>query len=263
MAINEFKRSVGTFSTHNEAEHALTQLREGGFDMDDVSILVKDDKDQPDEIAGVEVKDTVGNQAGKGAATGAVTGGTIGGVTGLLVGIGALAIPGIGPVMTAGAVGTAIASALSGGAIGAAAGSLVGALVGLGIPKERAEVYDGVLRQGGYLVVVDGTQEELNEAQAILQRTNIGNYGVYDAPAGTYRERTQDQMTMEERRRTLGQTPASQPRDNMTAEERRQNLGKTTEGQIQETWGKVTGDPIDQAEGQAKKQEADAERRTM
>jgi uncharacterized protein YjbJ (UPF0337 family) len=265
MAINDFKRSVGTFSTRNEAEHALTQLREAGFDMDDVSILVKNDDNEPDEIAGAEVKDTVGNQADKGAATGAVTGGTIGGVTGLLVGIGALAIPGIGPVMTAGAVGTAIATALSGGAIGAAAGGLVGALVGLGIPKERAEVYDGVLRQGGYVVVVDGTQEELNQAQAILQHTNIGNYGVYDAPAGTYKERTQTPMTMEERRRTLGQTSVSRPIDDstMTPEERRQNLGKTIEGQVQETWGRVTGDPIDKGEGQAKKQQADAERRTM
>jgi uncharacterized protein YjbJ (UPF0337 family) len=242
MAINEFKRSVGTFSTHNEVESALTQLRDAGFDMNDVSVLVKNDENEPDEIAGVEVKDTVGNQAGKGAATGAVTGGTIGGVTGLLVGLGALAIPGIGPVMTAGAVGTAIASALSGGAIGAAAGGLVGALVGLGIPKERAEVYDGVLRNGGYLVVVDGTQEELNEAQAILQRSNVGNYGVYDAPAGTYRER---------------------PQDHMTTAERRRNLGQTVEGQLQETRGKVTGDPIDQAEGRAKKQEAEAERRMM
>ncbi|MGA7952176.1 MAG: DUF1269 domain-containing protein [Gloeobacterales cyanobacterium] len=242
MAITEFKRSLGTYSTANEVEHALTQLRDAGFHMNDVSILVKNDENEPDKIAGVAVKDTVGNQAGKGAATGAITGGTIGGITGLLVGIGALAIPGIGPVITAGATGTAIATALSGGAIGAAAGGLVGALVGLGIPRERAEVYDSVLRQGGYLVVVDGTQEELNEAHSILQHTNIGNYGVYDAPAGSYRER---------------------PQDHMTTEERRRNLGKTVEGQIEETRGRVTSDPIDQAEGRAKKQEADAERRMV
>jgi uncharacterized protein YjbJ (UPF0337 family) len=242
MAMTEFKRSVGTFSTHDEVEHAITQLRDAGFHMNDVSILVKNDKNEPDTIAGVAVKDTVGNQAGKGAATGAVTGGTIGGITGLLVGIGALAIPGIGPVITAGATGTAIATALSGGAIGAAAGGLVGALVGLGIPKERAEVYDSVLRQGGYLVVIDGTQEELNEAHNILQHTNIVNYGVYHAPVGTYQER---------------------PQDHMSTEERKRNLGQTVEGQIQETRGRVTGDPIDQAEGKAKKEEADAERRMM
>lgn len=231
--MTEFKRSLGTFSTANEVAHALTQLRDAGFHMNDVSILVKNDENEPDKIAGVAVKDTVGNQAGKGTATGAVTGATIGGITGLLVGIGALAIPGIGPVLTAGATGTAIATALSGGAIGAAAGGLVGALVGLGIPRERAEVYDSVLRQGGYLVVVDGTQEELNEANSILQHTNIGNYGVYNAPAGTYRER---------------------PQDHMTTEERRRNLGKTAEGQIQETRGRVAGDPIDQLEGKAKKE---------
>lgn len=241
MAINDFKRSVGTFSTHNEVERALTQLRNAGFDMDEVSVLVKNDENEPDEIAGVEVKDKVGNQAGKGAATGAATGGAIGGLTGLLVGLGTIAIPGVGPIVAAGAAGTAIATALTGGAIGAAAGGLVGALVGLGIPKERAEVYDSVLRQGGYLVIVDGTQEELNQAHAILQNSNVGNYGVYDAPAGTYRERPQNYMTPEERRR---------------------NLGQTAKGQVQETWGKVTGDTEDQLEGKAKKQQAEVERRT-
>jgi uncharacterized protein YjbJ (UPF0337 family) len=240
MAINDFKRSVGTFSTHGEVERALTQLRDAGFDMDDVSVLVRNDENEPDEIAGVEVKDKVGNQSGRGAATGAATGGAIGGLTGLLIGLGTIAIPGVGPVVAAGAAGTAIATALTGGAIGAAAGGLAGALVGLGIPKERAEVYDGVLRQGGYLVILDGTQEELNQAHAILQNSNVGHYGVYDAPAGTYRER---------------------PQDYMTAEERRRNLGQTAKGQVQEAWGRATGDPVDQAEGRAKKQQADTERR--
>jgi uncharacterized protein YjbJ (UPF0337 family) len=240
MAINEFKRSVGTFSTKSEVESALTQLRQAGFDMDDVHVLVKNEDNEPDQIAGVDVKDKVGNQAGKGAASGAATGGAIGGVTGLLVGLGAIAIPGVAPVLAAGAAGTAIATALTGGAIGAAAGGLVGALVGLGIPKERAEVYEGVLRQGGYVVILDGTQEELDQAHAILQTGNVGNYGVYDAPAGTYRER---------------------PQNYMTAEERRRNLGQTAKGQVQEAWGRATGDPIDQAEGRAKKQQADTERR--
>jgi len=200
----QIRRAVGTFSNRADAERALTQLRDAGFDMNDVSVITRNDDNEPDNIAGADVKDSVGNRAAEGAGTGAVTGGAIGGLTGLLVGLGALAIPGIGPVMTAGAVGTAIATTLSGGAIGAAAGGLVGALVGLGIPKERAEAYHEVVRQGGYLVMVDGTTEEIAQAEAILNRGGIQNYDVYDAPTGTYRERSANDPTLSERASRLG-----------------------------------------------------------
>jgi len=89
-----------------------------------------------------------------------VTGGAVGGLTGLLVGLGALAIPGIGPVMLAGATATALASSFWRGDC-AAAGGLLGALVGLGIPEERARVYNSRLSQGDYLVIVDGTDDEI------------------------------------------------------------------------------------------------------
>lgn len=236
MAMTEIRRAVGTFSNRTEVEQALTRLRDSGFDMNDVSVITRNDDNEPDTIAGAEVKDKVGNRAGDGTKTGAVTGGAIGGLTGLLVGLGALAIPGIGPVMTAGAVGTAIATTLSGGAIGAAAGGLVGALVGLGIPKERAEAYNNVVHQGGYLVMVDGNQEEIDQAHQILNGGGIQNYGVYEPTAGTYRERMAGHQTLSER--------AS-------------NLGRKTEGVAQETWGKVTGDPADQMVGEAKQVQAD------
>jgi hypothetical protein len=98
------------------------------------------------------------------------------------VGLGALAIPGIGPVMLAGATATTIATTLSGGAIGAAAGSLVGALVGLGIPEERARVYNERVSRGEYLVIVDGTDDEIRRAEAILNHRGIQEFGVYDRP---------------------------------------------------------------------------------
>lgn len=189
MAINEIRRAVGTFSTRAQAEQALTHLRETGFDMRDVSVVSKHEEDKG-TIAGAEVSDGVGNKAGEGAAKGAATGGVLGSLTGLLVGIGALAIPGVGPVITAGAVGTALASAFAGGAIGAAAGGLAGALIGLGIPKERAEIYNTAVQNGGYLVVVDGSADEVRQAEASLQTSGIQNYGIYDAPTGTYRDRT-------------------------------------------------------------------------
>ena len=175
------KRAVGAFTSRHDAETALNQLRESGFPMDNVNVVSKN-ADRNDSIAGADVKKNVGNKADEGAAAGALTGGAIGGIGGLLVGLGALAIPGIGPVMLAGATATTIATTLSGGAIGAAAGGLVGALVGLGIPEERAKVYNDRLSRGDYLIFVDGTEDEIRRAESVLQHRGIQEWGIYDAP---------------------------------------------------------------------------------
>nr|WP_242040489.1 general stress protein [Coleofasciculus sp. FACHB-1120] len=182
--LGQHKRAVGVFSNYREAEIALTELKNSGFSMDKVSVVARD-ADKGNDIAGADVSDRVGNKADEGAKAGAVTGGALGGLTGLLVGLGALAIPGIGPVMLAGAAGTAIATTLSGGAIGAAAGGLLGALIGLGIPEERARVYNDRVSRGDYLVIVDGNDDDIHRAEAILSHRGIQEWGVYDAPAST------------------------------------------------------------------------------
>ncbi|MBD3884072.1 hypothetical protein IFO70_20195 [Phormidium tenue FACHB-886] len=176
------RRAVGVFANRRAAEQALHQLRDSGFPMDRVSIVTRDANNH-DNIAGAEVHDRSGNKADEGAATGALTGGALGGLAGLLVGLGTLAIPGIGPIMLAGATATTLATTLAGGAIGAVTGGLVGALVGLGIPEERAKVYNDRVAQGGYLVIVDGTEQEIAHAETILHRGGIEEYGVYHAPA--------------------------------------------------------------------------------
>ena len=181
-AVIQYKRAVGIFSVRQQAEDALLQLRDAGFTMAQVSVVAKD-ADHGAQLAGADMSDRVGNKADTGATTGAVTGGVLGGLTGLLIGIGALAIPGIGPVMLAGATATAIATTLSGGAIGAAAGSLVGALVGLGIPEEQARVYDQRISHGDYLVIVDGTEEDIRRAGDILNNRGIKEWRIYDAPS--------------------------------------------------------------------------------
>jgi hypothetical protein len=181
--IGNTRRAVGTFPNRREAEKALHELKNSGFLMDKVSIIAKD-ADKERDIADVEVedKDKFGNKADEGATAGAVTGGAVGGITGLLVGLGALAIPGIGPIMLAGAEATALATTLAGGAIGAAAGSLIGALIGLGIPEERARVYNDRVSSGEYLVLVDGTEAEIARALNIFNRYGIAEWGVYDIP---------------------------------------------------------------------------------
>ncbi len=181
MTLGLNKRAVGVFSNRRDAEHALSELRDSGFPMDRVSVIAKE-ADQDDQLAGADMSDRVGNKADEGAKAGAVTGTALGGLGGLLVGLGALAIPGIGPIMLAGAGATALATTLTGAGIGAVAGSLIGGLVGLGIPEERARVYNDRVSRGEYLVIVDGTADDIHRAEAVLSRRGIQDWGIYNAP---------------------------------------------------------------------------------
>lgn len=181
MVVGGRKRAVGVFSHRGDVEQALHELQRSGFDMDRVSVVVQDAENNQ-TIAGAEVKERVGDKADEGAKTGAVSGGALGGLTGLLVGLGTLAIPGIGPIMLAGATATTLATTLAGIGIGAAAGGLLGALIGLGIPEERAKVYNARVERGHYLVIIDGTDAEIARARAILSRFGIEEFDVYDQP---------------------------------------------------------------------------------
>ena len=132
MVQQQYKRAIGTFSNHADAETALRELKDSNFPMNQVSV-VGNDVDRNSNIAGADGSDRLsdlnnkeGNKADEGAKTGAAAGGAVGGLTGLLVGLGMVAIPGVGPVMLAGAAATALATTLSGGVIGAATGGIAG-----------------------------------------------------------------------------------------------------------------------------------------
>lgn len=183
MVGQQYKRAIGIFSDHTEAEAALYELRNSGFSMDKVSV-VGQDIDRNSNIAGAEGSDrlSVGgeNKADEGAKTGAAAGGAVGSLTGLLVGLGMVAIPGVGPVMLAGAWATALATTLTGVAIGAATGGVVGGLVGLGIPEGRAKAYSDRIDQGDFLVMVEGSEDDILRAQTILSHRGINDWGIYD-----------------------------------------------------------------------------------
>lgn len=181
MVVNRDRRAIGVFSTHAEVEYALDALNRSDFPMEKVSLIAEDSAHQHD-VAGVDVHDSVGNKAEEGASAGAKTGSVIGGGTGLLVGLGTLAIPGVGPILLAGAAATALATTLAGTAIGAAAGGVFGALIGLGIPEERAKVYGDHIANGGYLVLVDGSEVEIARAESLLESHGIREFGIYDMP---------------------------------------------------------------------------------
>jgi hypothetical protein len=180
MDIKHERRAVGVFANRLETENALLEIKSSGFPMENVSVVGRNAEPE-DRVAGVAVHKNIDNKADEGAVAGAVTGGALGGVTGLLVGLGTLAIPGVGPILLAGAAATTLATTLAGTAIGAGGASLLGALIGLGIPDNDAQVYGDLLEQGYYLIVVDGTETQMHHVGEILSRKGIRQWQVYDA----------------------------------------------------------------------------------
>ncbi len=174
------KRAVGTFATRQDAEAALIELRDAGFNMDKISAIAQN-PDKKEKLADVEVKAT-SQRVKEGVETGAFMGATTGGILGLIGSLGILAIPGVG---VATEVAVLLGNALLGSGIGAAGGSLVGALIGWGIPEEQAAYYDRLLSQGNYLVLVEGTEAEINGAEAILLNRQISNWNIYNAPGNS------------------------------------------------------------------------------
>jgi hypothetical protein len=148
--------------TEAQADTIVAKLRTEGFSDNDISVLFPDKGSTRDFAHKKETK------MPEGATVGASTGGVVGGTIGLLAGIGALAIPGLGPFIAAGP----IMAALSGGAIGALGGGLTGALVGLGIPEYEAKRYEGKVKEGGILISVHSdSNDETRQAKDIFKES--------------------------------------------------------------------------------------------
>ncbi|MFM9268271.1 general stress protein [Tychonema sp. BBK16] len=186
MALGQHKRAVGSFSNYRDTELALTELQSSGFPMSKVSV-VGENLDQG-KVAGAKASKSTDEKVGGGAKAGATAGVVTGGLIGLLGSIGALAIPGVGPVMAGGALATLLADTAVGGAIGAAAGSVVGGLVGLGVPEAQAKVYSDRISRGEYLVFVEGTDSEIATAERIFSVRGIQDWGIYDVPTDSGRK---------------------------------------------------------------------------
>jgi hypothetical protein len=152
----------GIYPGVDDAERAVDTLVRERFANNDISVLLPDNQSSKDFAHEKHTK------APEGTATGAATGGTIGGTLGLLAGIGALAIPGVGPLIAAGP----IMATLAGIGVGGAVGGLVGALVGMGIPEYEAKRYEGRVKDGGVLLSVHcATSDEISRAKELLKRT--------------------------------------------------------------------------------------------
>jgi hypothetical protein len=152
----------GIYKSRTHAETAVDRLAQSGFSHGDISVLL------PDAESSKDFAHEKNTKAPEGAVAGVTTGAAVGGTLGLLAGIGALAIPGVGPLIAAGP----IMASLAGLGIGGAVGGLVGALVGMGIPEYEAKRYEGRLKDGGVLLSVHcDTSEEISRAKDLLEQT--------------------------------------------------------------------------------------------
>jgi hypothetical protein len=150
----------GIFPTIAATEAAVDVLRCSGFRTEDISALL------PDNQGTKDFAHQKGTKAPEGAVTGASAGLVLGGALGWLAGTGALAIPGVGPLIAAGP----ILGALSGVGVGTVAGGIVGALVGMGIPEYEAKRYEGRVRTGKILISVHCDDSEwVRRAKELLE----------------------------------------------------------------------------------------------
>ena len=165
----------GIYSTRAAVENATESLVKAGFPTSDISVLLPESLGGPKEM-GTEKA----TKAPEGAAAGVTTGGVIGGTLGLLAGIGALAIPGVGPFLAAGP----IMAALSAAAVGAALGGITGALIGLGIPEYEARRYEGKIKEGNILISVHpDNAAQTDRAREIFERCGAHDISSTSVPA--------------------------------------------------------------------------------
>jgi ActD protein len=167
--------AFGIYRDRISAANAVDALKVAGYRNTDISVLL------PENVGTKDFADEKHTKAPEGTAAGAGTGAIVGGALGWLTGIGALAIPGLGPFLAAGP----IVAALAGAGIGGTVGGLVGALIGMGIPEYEAKRYEGRIKSGGILLSVHCDNSEwTKKAKQILEETgaeDVSSTGESDA----------------------------------------------------------------------------------
>ncbi|MCL4249809.1 MAG: DUF1269 domain-containing protein [Anaerolineae bacterium] len=165
------KSAVGVYSQVEDAEAAIGKLNSGGFPINQVSIVAHDLESEK-QVHGFV---TAGDIAKEGASTGA----WVGGLFGLLVGAAFVWVPGFGPLLVAGPFAAALLGGIEGVVAGAAGGGLLGALFGWGISKQHILKYEEVVKGGKYLVIANGTEEQVKKAHEILGQTNTDELNLH------------------------------------------------------------------------------------
>jgi hypothetical protein len=177
--------AFGIYRTRAEAERGVDDLLSNSFRTEDISVLMAENLGTKDFAHEKHTKTP------EGATTGAGAGAVIGGTLGLLAGIGALAIPGLGPFIAAGPIMGALAGVGTGGVIG----GLIGALAGMGIPEYEAKRYEGMIREGGILVSVHCDNSDwVKRAKDILERTGAHDVASSSESSADYAESDKPQV---------------------------------------------------------------------
>src|ERR1700734_1845682 len=162
MSDNKKTSVFGIYTTRESVERAVDTFLRSGFTTSDVSVLL------PENLGGRQIGTEKDTKAPEGATAGGGAGAVVGGTLGLLAGIGALAIPGVGPFIAAGP----IMAALAGIGVGGAVGGFAGALIGMGIPEYEAKRYEGRIQKGGILLSVHcDTSDQVKFAKEIMKNS--------------------------------------------------------------------------------------------
>lgn len=152
---------VGIFHDHGRAEEALENLKSRGFD-EDISLVARDEQDDLSGGGGMGDQDL---------SEGTFAGGALGGIAGILAGVGALLIPGVGPIIAAGPIAAALTGVVTGG--------VAGGLIDLGLPEERGEFFEEQVRRGGILVSMKADDDQVEETASILREHGASDVEVH------------------------------------------------------------------------------------
>ncbi|MCL6451040.1 MAG: general stress protein [Acetobacteraceae bacterium] len=160
---------VGVFSSRSQADRAVDDLKGRGFSSGDISVVTREEG--RGARGGEEAR--LEGRGGQDITGGLATGGALGGLAGLLAGAGALAIPGIGPVLAAGPIAAALSGAVTGG--------IAGGLIDFGIPAERGRFYEEEVKKGKILAAVRADEERAEEAARTLRDNGAQDVETHEA----------------------------------------------------------------------------------
>lgn len=155
------KHVLGLFRDKESADAALKGIMDLGYTKDDISVIARHGE--------VRIEEKEESVSGEMAASGAGGGAILGGLAGLLVGVGALAIPGLGPIVAAGPIVTALTTIAAGTGLGAAAGGILGALMGLGVTREEAEIYAEGIKRGGIVMAIQAKDDDVARVEDAMR----------------------------------------------------------------------------------------------
>jgi uncharacterized membrane protein len=158
--MSKTNAAVAVYATHDEAETAIKSLQKSGFDMKKLSIVGKDFQTEEHAVGYYNTGDRVKFWGKKGAFWG--------GLVGILFSSAFLVIPIVGHIIVLGPLVSSIIGGLEGAAVVGSTSALFGALSGLGIPKDSVIQYENDVKAGRFLVLAQGSEEEVARAKTLL-----------------------------------------------------------------------------------------------